>query len=739
MACIGSVAAGAHVYENFMQAGEFAYKDMNYPLATYFYEEAARLVPADSTIDAYVIESRLRDANQYGGKFAEAIGHGKACIARIGDMGMSGSYYMMEDSMLLANIYAKSGDSIAAARCMDGVFGRAPGQKLSGTKRLNLAKLGGLVAGKLGDWPTAESAFELCVAIVEKAPADGETVDVLNMYGNSLYHNHKHEQALQAYRRQRDVCESLYGKDSREYNWASYLIANTLAYMGRIDEGAALYADVIGWYRDRMLDGLREAASTEREKYLDNMIEILQNAIPFGIEAKYDRDEFTATAYECLLLTKGLLLATEMSTDRIIREKGTPEEKAQLDKLHLLSERLKGMCANVSSDPKDVLNAYAEIKTIDWNLTNACRRYGDVASFASVGYDRVRNSLKEDEVLLDFADFKPRSKPRQYVCYEIRRDRKFPKVHYICNGSELDSLLRLENNVWGNLYTGEAGDDLAALIGSRIESIVGSAGKVYYVPSGIFHKLAVEAIPLDGRRLCDSHSFTRLSSARELVDDSAVDMSGDACLYGGLTYGADLKPLGHSRREVEQIAEIMKGVVAPHVLAGEDGTKESFMNLDRDAAKILHFSTHGFYYTPDDKDLPASLRGYDDAMALSGLVMSGGSLEGHTGLLVADEVARRDLSHTAVVCLAACHSGQGETTSEGIYGLQRAFKKAGAGSVVMSLWEVSDAVAECFMTSFYSDLAGGSKDRHKAFDFARNEVRKRYPSPFYWASFAMVD
>lgn len=163
------------------------------------------------------------------------------------------------------------------------------------------------------------------------------------------------------------------------------------------------------------------------------------------------------------------------------------------------------------------------------------------------------------------------------------------------------------------------------------------------------------------------------------------------------------------------------------------------MQMNCNAPNIIHLSTHGFYYSPSDHNLPSSLKGYNDAMSLSGLVMSGGSLSSRLGLLTADEVAQCNLSNTVIACLASCHSGQGEVTSEGIYGLQRAFKKAGVKTVIMNLWEASDVATQCFMTNFYLDLINGSKDRHKAFQYARDEVRKKYSSPFYWAGFVMVD
>lgn len=736
---IVGLSVSAQIYNNFMEAGKFAYSDCNYPLAIYLYEEALRQIPADSLVDTYIADCRLRDANMYSRNYSDAIKYGSKAISDMLNMGQAGSYYVMEDSLIIANIYSLKGDSILASRYMDGVFGNALNANLTWKEKLQLSNLGGIISSHLKNWPQAESMYGLSNQIMTRFKLCDETVNTLNLYGNALFHNNKFEEALKIYERLLEASETLYGKDSREYHWAQYCIANILAYSGKIDEGAAIYKDVIAWYRDKILNDLQSIPSTERDKYLDNMIELLQNAIPFGIEAKYNQDDFTALAYECLLITKGLLLATEKSTETIIRENGTDEEVASITTLYQLKSHLADLLANQKSDPKDVLNTYAQIKTIDVNLANSCSQYGNNTFFASIGYEQVKNNLKDSEVLLDFADFKPKSKPRQYVCYEIRRDHKFPMVHYICNGSELDSLLTLENHRWGNLYSGESGAEMASIIGNPLRKIIGDSKTVYYVPYGVFHKLAIEAILLDGERLGDTCPFYRLSSARELVAENAMQPSNSAQLYGGLDYGDDIKPLARSMQEVTEISDMMDGVMERQTLVADKGTKESFMQMNCDAPNIIHLSTHGFYYSPTDHNLPSSLHGYNDAMSLSGLVMSGGSLSSRLGLLTADEVAQCNLSNTDIACLASCNSGQGEVTAEGIYGLQRAFKKAGAKAVIMNLWEASDVATQCFMTNFYSDLINGSKDRHKAFQYARDEVRKKYSSPFYWAGFVMVD
>lgn len=149
------------------------------------------------------------------------------------------------------------------------------------------------------------------------------------------------------------------------------------------------------------------------------------------------------------------------------------------------------------------------------------------------------------------------------------------------------------------------------------------------------------------------------------------------------------------------------------MLSGNNGTEESFLRLHGRAPRLLHIATHGFYYTPLEAAKVDYLKGYDDAMLLSGLVFSGCNhawlgkpLPGGvlSGILQAEDIARMDLRGTEMVVLSACQTGQGRATAEGLYGLQRAFKKAGVGTIVMSLWAVKDRATQDFMTAFYEHL-----------------------------------
>jgi CHAT domain-containing protein len=166
--------------------------------------------------------------------------------------------------------------------------------------------------------------------------------------------------------------------------------------------------------------------------------------------------------------------------------------------------------------------------------------------------------------------------------------------------------------------------------------------------------------------------------------------------------------------------------------------------------RYLHLATHGFYYSPSQAKNVAYLNGYEDAMQLSGLVLSGGNTAWRGkalpqgvlgGILTAETISRLDLSNTEMVVLSACQTGQGKATEEGLYGLQRAFKKAGVKTIVMTLWNVYDHVAKEFMTTFYEQLSNADNkwDKRKAFEATKAIIRDAYPEPYNWAAFIMVD
>jgi hypothetical protein len=136
-----------------------------------------------------------------------------------------------------------------------------------------------------------------------------------------------------------------------------------------------------------------------------------------------------------------------------------------------------------------------------------------------------------------------------------------------------------------------------------------------------------------------------------------------------------------------------------------------------------------------------------DPMMRSGLVFSGAnkswgkSNENQAeddGILTANEISNLDLSACQLVVLSACETGLGEVKgSEGVFGLQRAFKMAGVKNIIMSLWKVPDTQTAELFNIFYSECFAG-KTIHEAFKIAQSIMKEKY-SPYYWAGFVLLE
>jgi hypothetical protein len=100
-----------------------------------------------------------------------------------------------------------------------------------------------------------------------------------------------------------------------------------------------------------------------------------------------------------------------------------------------------------------------------------------------------------------------------------------------------------------------------------------------------------------------------------------------------------------------------------------------------------------------------------DGPLRSGLALAGANLDkdaDEDAILTALEASGLNLWSTTLVVLSACDTGLGEVRNgEGVYGLRRAFVLAGAESLVMSLWPVTDYSTRNLMIGYYRNLKLG--------------------------------
>jgi CHAT domain-containing protein len=185
--------------------------------------------------------------------------------------------------------------------------------------------------------------------------------------------------------------------------------------------------------------------------------------------------------------------------------------------------------------------------------------------------------------------------------------------------------------------------------------------------------------------------------------------------------------LRHSGREAHDIATLVpeQGRL---VSEGFFATREAVLNADLKQYRYVHFATHGVV----DSRTPAL-----SALALSQFDESGNAL---AGFLRLDDIYSLDLNADVVV-LSACDTALGrEIRGEGLVGLTQAFLYAGSKSLVLSLWQVSDAATAVLMTRFYGQMIKNGAPAAEALRAAQLSMaaESRWADPYYWGAFILL-
>jgi len=191
--------------------------------------------------------------------------------------------------------------------------------------------------------------------------------------------------------------------------------------------------------------------------------------------------------------------------------------------------------------------------------------------------------------------------------------------------------------------------------------------------------------------------------------------------------------------------KIIKDLIKGELFVGKEA-KASIIQKKEVSPKIIHIASHSFY---DLKFSPI----YESSLQNSGIVLAGANIynkkSDDDGYLTALEISKLNWEGVDLVVISGCQSGEGDLLfGEGIYGLKRAIKVAGARSSLLTLWEVDDKATSVFMQNFYKRLVSGlSKNEALTLtqkDFISGKVKSKDPinidwrKPFYWAAFQLT-
>jgi CHAT domain-containing protein len=165
------------------------------------------------------------------------------------------------------------------------------------------------------------------------------------------------------------------------------------------------------------------------------------------------------------------------------------------------------------------------------------------------------------------------------------------------------------------------------------------------------------------------------------------------------------------QQEAEAIASTMPDA---NLLIGPQATAAALRTLGL-SSRIIHIATHGFFR--QDNPLFSGIKLGDSVLSLYDL---------YQYRLPAE-----------LITLSGCATGLNVVTGgDELLGLVRGLFAAGAGSLLLSLWDVDDESTADFMAAFYDRRLKGMS--YPAALQGINDLRKKHPHPYYWAPFVLT-
>jgi CHAT domain-containing protein/Tfp pilus assembly protein PilF len=510
----------------------------------------------------------------------------------------------------------------------------------------------------------------------------------------------------------------------------------------------------------------------------------------FCIERYTVKKAIAIELYNDQLATKGLLLNSSAKWKHRIKTSGDKKLFNLYNAWEQNQNKLNRLFQSTDSTERAGIDTVqAQTEKMEKELSLRSENFAKLADKKQVHWKEVQKALKTGEAAIEIIRVKKfgikhlatdSSDPQKpvykikgltdtiyYAAMIVKPESLIPEMVLLKNGNELEGkyLKFYQNAVSGQLPDNQSYQRFWEKIAGKVRT----SSRVYFSPDGVYHKINLNTLfnPKTKKFVLEEKDIRLVTVTKDIVNpgpaeenNKLAELVGFPSYYANsptasvsttnrkspeMSYGLRLESLGTladlpgTKVEVDKIASILDAggwEVKSHTGAGalEQNIKESYK------PRLLHIATHGFFQADTTNGSSPLLR--------SGLMLTGAGSTlkgeknetGEDGILTAYEAMNLNLDNTDLVVLSACETGLGEIKNgEGVYGLQRAFKVAGAKTIIMSLWKVSDQATQELMVSFYKHwLSMQNIGKRAAFLAAQKELKAKYPNPYFWGAFVMV-
>ena len=506
----------------------------------------------------------------------------------------------------------------------------------------------------------------------------------------------------------------------------------------------------------QMMDENERMLLWKDEKWnVDEIMDLLVT-LPTGNESLMP--SLSALAYDCMLLSKGILLNSSIEFEKVIAFSDNNKLKETYEKTRTTNEEIKRLRQTASSDAdlQKILQLQQRNQQQQLDLYHDCTEIADFTDYIGFDWKAVQAKLTKDDVAIEFAAIKTGvfDSDNYMAALVLTKEMTSPVALPVCTFADLN-IMKKDSLMYDTPLVGN-------IVWGQLSKYIKDKQNIYFSADGDFNYIGIEYLPYEGKTLSEQKNVYRLSTTKQLCYHQSKQEIQNAVLFGDIDYNEGgrqqneetkrsleamrgaasveaneirLANLGNTKREIEQIAKLLSSNRVNNVvsLSGTEASGHAFLSLTDSKVNALHIATHGAYMAGvQSKD-------ENDAMKRSILAFAGANLGDGNGIVTAADIAKMNLRHCNLAVLSACETALGQIGSDGVFGLQRGFKNAGVHTLLMSLRQVDDVATAEMMILFYRSLMAGQTP-NQALRTAQQHLRNNgYDKHEYWASFIVLD
>jgi CHAT domain-containing protein len=623
----------------------------------------------------------------------------------------------------------------------------------------------------------------------------------LSNTGYSYYLINRFTEAEKFYKESIKMYKDLFPDGIVQMSGTIYNLALLYVDNNKLNEAQPLFLEALDIFKAQYESNSKSMSEKERGQFLKTLLYNFEIFNSFAVKRYEENPKILVNMLNNRLYFKSILLNTSVKIRENIMNSGNRELISLYDDFLATrryinffdtksADEIQKMAVNIDS----VYNAANNLEKELARLSPVFKEQSE-----SFTFENVLDSLHSGEAYIEIIRFNYYDKDWTDTVYyaaliATSETKEHPNIVLMKNGNFLEDTLydRFMNDIvkgrWASHRTFY--DNFWKPIADNLNGI----DKIYISLDGIYNKINLNTLynPETDNYLIDELDICYISSARDFMSKERDYRNKDALIvgdpkftmdtvkhieYSSLYKGISPKPAYSNKVQLDDMSKWylneLPGTerevnIIDSLLRQEGWHTDTFLEdkaleeavKNADKPRVLHLSTHGKFLSDitisenlkagfiSDKAMGMDVyKATEDPMLRSmlffagsqGTIDDGKSPEGtEDGILTAKEVMNLKLEGTELVVLSACETGLGDVKNgEGVYGLQRAFKMAGAKNLIMSLWEIPDNATQEFITLFYTKwLATG--EARQSFIEAQKVMKEKYKTPRMWGGLVFI-